>query len=309
MAPRVTPRRENTTMLKFLFATKVFQTIALSGLSLLMLPGCEFDLPGLSRLLFFAPAGNTYISQCEAIDLSPSTRSTIEALKKLSKKDTCLDSYNTLNQMVKMDLSHQRLKDLSPLAGFKRLRYLSLRGNAIDDLTPILALSQLIELDISQNNLATLPDLSKLPKLRIIAATNNQLTALKASTLPVGILRIDFADNPLVPESIDLALSELKYLNLSRCGLSTIAALKSSSLIELSLMNNGITSLDGITNLPNLEILILSRNAVVDITPLQQLSKLRFLWLDQNRIKDLTPIKEMRPLQTVVFDGNPDRVL
>lgn len=296
-------------MFKFLFATKLYQTLAISSLSMMMLSSCDFDLPGVSKLLFFSPADNAFISQCEAIDLSPSTRSTIESLKKLSQKDTCLDSFTALNRMVKMDLSHQRLKDLSPISGFKKLRYLSLRGNAIEDLSPVTRLPRLIELDISQNALATLPDLSGLTQLKILTATNNRLGALDAKRLPPSILRIDFADNPLGPDAVDIALPELKYLNLSRCGLTSIAPLKSPSLIELSVMNNGIASVEGIEALPNLEILILSRNTIVDIAPLQKLSKLRFLWLDQNRIKNLSPIKDMRPLKTVVYDGNPARVL
>lgn len=294
-------------MFKFLFATKLLQSLAFS--SLIMLSSCDFQLEELSRLMFFAPTENAFIDQCEAIDLSPAVRSTIESLKKLSQEDTCLSSYNRLNQMVKMDLSHQRLKDVTPLSGFQNLRYLSLRGNAIEDLAPIAKLSKLIELDISQNSLATLPNLAELTSLKVLAATHNQLTALNAAELPQSLLRIDYADNPLAADGINLALPELKYLNLSSCGLETIAPLRSRSLIELSVMNNGITSIDGIDALPNLEILILSRNALEDVAPLQKLSHLRFLWLDQNRIKNLAPIKTMKPLKTVVYDGNPARVL
>lgn len=294
-------------MFKFLFATKLLQSVAFS--SLLILSSCNVQLPGLSRLLFFAPADNAFVDQCEAISLSPAIRSTIESLKKLSQKDTCIGSYTALSQMVKMDLSHRRIKDLSPLAGFKNLRFLSLRGNAIDDLGPIAQLRHLIELDISQNNLTALPDLSAMAGLKVLAATHNQLTALDAKRLPPSLLRMDFAENPLASDGINLALPELKYLNLSRCGLTSIASLKSPSLIELSLMNNDIASLEGIDALPNLEILILSRNAVVDVAPLQKLTQLRFLWLDQNRIESLAPIKSIKPLKTVVFDGNPARVL
>lgn len=301
-------------MFKFLFATKLLHALAISSMSLMAFVSCEGegDRFGLSRLLFFAPTTNTFISQCEAIDLSPSTQTTIEALKKLSKGETCLDSFNSLNQMIKMDLSHQRLKDLSPLAGFKRLRYLSLRGNAIDDVTAITALPRLVELDISQNQLSQLPDLSALPRLRVLTASNNKLTALRATGLPETLIRIDYADNPLGAKGLSADLNQLpqlRYLNLSRCGLQSIAPLHSTSLTELSVMNNEIATLDGIAKLPNLEILILSRNVVVDIAPLQNLTKLRFLWLDQNRIKNLSPVKEIKPLKTVVFDGNPDRVL
>lgn len=297
-------------MFKFLFATKLWHTLAVSSLSVLALTSCDTRLPtSLSGLLFFAPNPNTYISQCESINLSPATQSTIEALKKLSGAETCLDSFNVLNQMVKMDLSHQRLKDLSPLAGFSRLRYLSLRGNAIDDLTPITTLRRLMELDVSQNALTVLPDLTPLGRLRVMAASNNKLAAVPANQLPKALIRLDFADNPLGPDGISLSLPELKYLNLSRCGLTGIRPLRSPSLSELSLMNNSIADLAGIDKLPNLEILILSRNKVVDVAPLQALTKLRFLWLDQNRIENLSPLKAIKPLKTVVYDGNPDRVL
>merc|ERR1719150_440483 len=80
---------------------------------------------------------------------------------------------------------------------------------------------------------------------------------------------------------------------------------REASMVELNLGTNQLTTLPGdISNLQNLEVLILSNNALRRLPPgIGQLDKLRVLDLEENKLESIpNEIGRLRELQKLPFE-------
>jgi hypothetical protein len=66
----------------------------------------------------------------------------------------------------------------------------------------------------------------------------------------------------------------------------------------------GITTLDGIGNLPNLEQLDVSDNTISNVSPLLALKKLRVLGLRNNAVANVGPLLSLPLLRFISLSGN-----
>ncbi|CAL6022161.1 leucine-rich_repeat domain-containing protein [Hexamita inflata] len=101
----------------------------------------------------------------------------------------------------------------------------------------------------------------------------------------------------------------LEFLRLSHCASPSLSfsSFKNAKLLrltELRVVFCGITDLDGIQFLKNLQVLYLHDNAIIDLSPLQQLSKLTFLHLSDNKISNIVPLQFLQSLQTLYLYSN-----
>ena len=88
--------------------------------------------------------------------------------------------------------------------------------------------------------------------------------------------------------------SELKQLNCSNAGITTLAGLETfSSIEELNLAENAITSASPLTKLGMLQVLILRKNNLTSAEPLLQLLHLRELDISENEKLGCGDIKQM----------------
>ena len=75
-------------------------------------------------------------------------------------------------------------------------------------------------------------------------------------------------------------------------------------IIKLDVEKRGITSIEGIQYLKNLQDLDLDDNKIVDISPLSGLAKLKELDLENNQITDLSPLLGLINLEELDFEKN-----
>ena len=74
---------------------------------------------------------------------------------------------------------------------------------------------------------------------------------------------------------------------------------------SLNLSSQGLTQINDLQFLTNLEKLDLSNNQITDVRPLANLKHLKQLNLSQNQIKDITPLSTLPHLQVLDVLGNP----
>ncbi|CAL6024444.1 leucine-rich_repeat domain-containing protein [Hexamita inflata] len=101
----------------------------------------------------------------------------------------------------------------------------------------------------------------------------------------------------------------LEFLRLSHCASPSLSfsSFKNAKLLrltELRVVFCGITDLDGIQFLKNLQVLYLHDNSIIDLSPLQQLSKLTFLHLSDNKISNIVPLQSLQSLTTLYLYSN-----
>ncbi len=115
-----------------------------------------------------------------------------------------------------LEIMHQPIEDIRPIASVKGLRMLRLAGNSIKSLRGIESLAMLEELYVNENSLTTLNGIANLKQLRILVAYENAIDSLGDAELPL-LETLHIANNRLNMAALT-ALSRmprLRSLNLS----------------------------------------------------------------------------------------------
>ena len=152
-----------------------------------------------------------------------------------------------------------------------------------------------------------LDDLTLLSRLTSLTIQNQKLDSLEglASLSKLEKLNLTGSNFPAEELAVIAKLPSLRELNLSNCGLSTIADLDgASSLTILNLASNTLRNLEVIGHMSALTELNLKHNAVTDLSALSSLRNLETLDLSYNSITDLSPLANCQKLKTLDAGNN-----
>jgi len=205
----------------------------------------------------------------------------------LSGENKILDTVKQITGLTSLNLANTKIDSVEPISTLTNLNELTLSGNNLNTLAPISGLTSLKKLDISNNrSLPTLGHITTLEQLEELNVSNTGITNLYG-VQEFAELRKLYASNitGLTKDDDRLAnlysLTKLEVLDLSSSGitetkdadgkviqtanqakvdfkkLATITTLK-----ELYLENMGISSLNGLANFANLQILDLANNKI-----------------------------------------------
>ena len=136
-------------------------------------------------------------------------------------------------------------------------------------------------------------DLKLLPYVQRLTIQSGRLDTLAYLSSLTTLEYLDLSDSRFPP--IDLAvlvsLPELRELNLSNCGLSSIADLSGAPSLEvLDLSNNTVRNMDALSTVATLRELNLEHNAVTGLGALASLTELQKLNVSYNSVTDLSPL-------------------
>lgn len=178
-------------------------------------------------------------------------------------------------------------------------------------------------------NVESYEDLKLLPYVQKLTLQNARMDTLGYLSGMSKLEYLDLTDSRFPP--IDLAvlvnLPALKELNLTNCGLSSIADLSGapalkvlnlgnntirnmdalttiSTLEDLNLEHNAVTGLEALASLPNLTKLNLSHNSVYDLTPLANCTNLSWLHAGNNSISTITAVNQLPALSYLNLSYN-----
>ena len=166
-----------------------------------------------------------------------------------------------------------------------------------------------------------LEDLAALPNLQKLTVSPQLLGTLSPLTILNKLEELDLTGCRFDPEELKhlAIMPALKTLNISDCGLSTIADLENAvglyslnasnntlrnldvlatmvTLREINLQHNAVTKLDALKALAQLEKLDISFNAVDELAPLSSCENLTWLDASSNKLKRLAPISGLKKL-------------
>ena len=207
----------------------------------------------------------------------------VMALEEINSLVSSLGGIEKLVRLEELRVSLNRITDLTPLAGLRNLRILSLGTNQIVDITPLAGLVRLQFLTLDFNRIVDLSALSGLINLRELGLAHN----------PLGNLE------PLS------SLSRLKKLVLTQNRLVDISALATLADLEVLLLDrNRIVDLAPLSGLANLRELGISLNQIADLSPIGDLLRLERLFANNNRIADLQFLADNRALTHLQLSNN-----
>lgn len=195
-----------------------------------------------------------------------------------------------LVNLTDLQLTNNRISDLSPLRKLTSLQALGLHNNPLTSLAPLAKLTNLITLEVGRARIKDISVLSKLVNLESLDISENPFTSLK----------------PL------RTLSKLRFLQLhwtKAKDLSPLAGL--TSLEQLSLDASEPDNLLPLAQLTKLQRLNLSGFTFLDLAPLAKLTGLTSLDLGNRPISNIAPLagltslEELQLYTTKVRDPSP----
>ncbi len=165
--------------------------------------------------------------------------------------------------LLSLDVSDKRVRDLKGLEVAQNLRILVLRDNLIEDVSPLGDLPNLSRLDLSGNRIRNLAPLE----------------SLSLSKMKTEVLRLQVAlENRNLPKDQKAKLIIELSLVIQRINRGHW------SIRKLSLENNRLLGLSGIGHLTSLRHLDVSGNSLIDLEGVGQLKNLITLYAQQNQL-------------------------
>lgn len=218
-------------------------------------------------------------------------------------------------------LDNQGITDLSPLEDLD-LKKVSLCGNPLNDIGPLQNSASLTELYLEGtqvSDLSALADKKMLETLQIAYTDVSSLEPLRdsqISTLAMFVipcedysvlydlpLKILYADN--LPSDVIERLAEvggLQKFTVYRSGVTDLKVFAGfSELQALDLWDNHVVSLEGIENLPNLNILTIGENPI-EYADIPENNSLTFLEIRRTKIRDFSFTRNLKYLKDLQID-------
>ncbi|NWV75086.1 LRC23 protein, partial [Dasyornis broadbenti] len=201
------------------------------------------------------------------------------------------------------------LTDISLLERFIHLRYVDLSKNKLRDLSPLSSLTQLLWLKVD-GNVLTSASMQKLPYLQVMSFDHNRIKDMEGITHPL-LANLSLKGNK-IQTVLDLShdqLFSLEVLELRGNKLKTTAGLSLSKLKKLYLAQNTIGSLEGLEEFGQLETLHLRDNKLEALDGFSASMKcLQYLNLRSNGIRSIQEVEKLQVLpmlQALVLMDNP----
>ena len=207
-------------------------------------------------------------------------------------------------KLDRLVLSSGEIMSLDDLDKFPNVTWITLETSADADLSGLAQCGKLNTLWINNgelNDISFVSGLGRLKLLRFGCGEGADLTPL------AGLGRLETLYISAHGAADIAKLAELKLKELSIEGmtdLDTDVISRMGSLESLYLYNCGLTELDFVSGLTNLELLEIGGNYVEDIAPLAQLKKLAHFNADNNRISDLSPLYGLAGLEYADLSWN-----
>ncbi|UYV75719.1 hypothetical protein LAZ67_13001109 [Cordylochernes scorpioides] len=198
----------------------------------------------------------------------------VDNVFKIEVPENDLEVLPMLPRLYALDVSHNRLKYVSPEALRSSWEYLS-------------------SLDVSYNELEVLPSLQNFSRLEWLNARENHVSSVKLSGPHSALGYLSLSGNHLtsLSDGAFSGLPSLAHIGLDSNFISSIEGLPFPSRVDSILLSDNL--LDNVpssfmSNLPFLNWFILSGNLFEKTPPLQETINITKLFLNSNRIKEIT---------------------
>ena len=282
----------------------------------------KFLLLGVLSLWLLAPAvvsaqvveipdPNLRAALAEALNKAPGdaiTRAEMETLVELrarSREITNLRGIEFAINLDWLDLWHNTISDISPLASLTNLHWLNLWSSNISDISPLASLTNLESLHLGGNNISDISPVARLTNLESLHLWENTISDISAVASLTNLHRLALWGNTISDISAVASLTNLTTLDLSGNTISDISAVASlTNLTVLYLGGNSISDISPVASLTNLTTLGLSVNTISDISAVASLTNLDWLDLVGNTISDISAVASLTNLELLALFSN-----
>uniref|UniRef100_A0A8C6TBI8 Leucine-rich repeat-containing protein 23 n=1 Tax=Neogobius melanostomus TaxID=47308 RepID=A0A8C6TBI8_9GOBI len=192
----------------------------------------------------------------------------------------CKTGNGLAHAFIKLDLKERGLTDISAIRNFIHIRFLDLSNNRLSDLSPLASLTQLLWIKVDSNVMQSLR-----------GQPFAQLTYLQWLNVAVNLLKdMEGLAGPSSLETLNLIGNSIDKI-------SCLEHNRFANLATVELRGNHLETTEGF-HLPNLRRLYLAHNAIKRLEGLEKLERLQTLHLRENQIETLNGLNfNMKSLQ------------
>jgi len=119
-----------------------------------------------------------------------------------------------LTSLRRLSLGNNQINDASPLAGLTNLESLLLYRNEIDDISSLVGLTNLTRLQLGYNNISNISSLSGMANMRILRLSHNNISDISPLADMANLIELQLAANQIGDISPLVNMTELISLTL-----------------------------------------------------------------------------------------------
>ncbi len=224
---------------------------------------------------------------------------------RINKIDSIINYLKDLHYLCILNLSKNRLDEISTLAGLSNLKELNLANNRLFNINSLNNITSLEILNLQGNNIINFSPLNSLPILRTVLISiypDCEISTLWNKSIVKMII-----DNFNLREARSIVnfdkmenLEELYIYNITN--IKFLEGVKKINVLDLS--DNNLEDISPILNIKGLTKLDLRNNNLSNISLSKQFSKLLFLNLSHNHIQDISFLKDSVNLTNLDLSSN-----
>ena len=260
---------------------------------------------------FNIPDTNLRVAVALALDKAPGeriTESDMQRLTRLVADEQGIRDLTGLEYATKLDhieLRHNAISDLSPLAGLTRLHNIKLRGNRIREVSSLDRLTNVDWLGLEENEITDLSPLAGLKKLTGLGISGNPVSDVSSLAGLISLEGIAAVGTNIRDFSPLANLRRLRWLDVSENPSKNLDFVKPlKTLRKLDVKNGSISDISALAEFTQLQVLNLDGNLISDVSPLSKLKGLRELYLRDNLITDVLPLASLGTLEHLDLRDN-----
>uniref|UniRef100_A0A3P9N6U7 Leucine rich repeats and guanylate kinase domain containing n=1 Tax=Poecilia reticulata TaxID=8081 RepID=A0A3P9N6U7_POERE len=216
------------------------------------------------------------------------------------------ESTNPLDQPETLKIEEQEeiikvenlsLINIHLLCKYVHLVKLELQHNNIEDISCLNHIPHLIYLDVSHNEISNFFQFQPLRYLQVADFSHNQIPDIKDLAGFFCLRKLNLDHNCLSEVSNLVDCSMLTHLSLAYNKITKISNLGNLPLLDLCLRGNQLHCAEGLEKLQKIQVLDLSRNCITSISGIQNLHFLYLINLEKNQIMEIEDLKYVIDLQ------------
>ncbi|XP_054645536.1 leucine-rich repeat-containing protein 23 [Dunckerocampus dactyliophorus] len=225
----------------------------------------------------------------------------------------CRTGNGLKHAFIKAILNDKGLSDIAAISNYIHLRFMDVSNNRISDLSPLASLTQLLWLKVDRNIVTYFQGqaFAQLAYLQWLSMAANRLTDVDGLVGP-SLESLILSENRIqtINGLESSHFSKLVTLELRGNRLSTTKGINLPNLQRLYLAQNVIKSLEGLDQLESLTTLHLRKNKLVNVDGLSSNMKcLQYLNIRSNDILDETCLRSLgnvsKTLRVMILSENP----
>ena len=255
------------------------------------------------------------------LDKSVNAPITVAEMKRLRNLDACrrrrdgsrdcdwgirnLKGLEFAINLTRINMSHNQVTDISPVAGLIQLRELWVTDNLVSDISPVRGLTNLTHLGVSEcpnlSDISPVRNLTNLTRLDLVSTQVSDISPVRNLT---SLVHLDFRHSLVSDISAVRRLIDLVHLDFGDAPVSDLSPV--AGLINLKVLGcwtGFISDLSPLAGLNNLEHIDFSSNGVSDISPLRNLTNLNRIQTWGNPFSDLSPLSRLTKLEILDICG------